>query len=185
MKDPKAACHFTPRRIFLIAAITVGTTGCNLADSLTPAPTLTPARQLAGTWSTAIPVTFFYQTDFCSNRKETVAQARWNVTWTLTAVAGFENVLDVEMRFTRTSSTAVASSCGSGGNGWVPLVSPTFFRATVSSSAITASDTRTGLSAPGSYTTDLMMLTWNHYECLIYCSGEFTMPNELKLVRQR
>ncbi len=172
-------------RIFLAAVITVAATGCGLADSLTPKPALSPARQLEGTWKTAIPVTFYYQTDFCSGRKETVAQSRWDVTWTVTAVPGYENVLDVEMRFTRTSSTAIASSCGNSGNGWVPLVSPTFLKATLSSSAITAYDTRSGISGPGSFTTDLMMLTWNHYECLIYCSGEFTLANELKLVRQR
>lgn len=170
-------------RVFLIAAITLAATSCGAVDSLGPA--LTPARKLEGTWQTAIPITFFYQTDFCSGQKETVAQARWNVTWTVTAVAGFENVLDVEMRFTRASATAIASSCGAGGNGWVPLVSPTILRATLSSSAIAASDTRAGISVPGSYTTDLMMLTWSHYECIVYCSGEFTLANELKLVRQR
>lgn len=169
----------------LLPAIMVTATSCSAVDSLTATPSLTLARQLAGTWQTAVPVTFYYQTNFCTGKRETVAQAKWNVTWTVTAVSGYENVLDIEMRFTRASSAAVASSCGNNGNGWVPLVSPTFLRATVSSSAITASDTRSGINVPGSYTTDLMSVTWNHWECLIYCSGEFTSASDLKLVRQR
>ena len=168
-------------------ALAVFTTGCNLADSLGPTTTnvpLTAARKLEGTWRTTTPVTFYYQTDFCTNRKETVASALWNVTWIVTAVAGFENVLDVEMRFTRGSSTPLQSSCGSGANGWVPLVSPTFFRATVSSSAIGANDTRQGIQIGGSYTATQMMATWVHYECIIYCSGEFTQSNQLTLFLQ-
>ena len=175
----------TTLRALPIAAMLVATMSCSVADSLGTTPALTMARQLEGTWQTAVPVTFYYQTNFCSGKKETVATSKWNVTWTLTAVSGFENVLDVEMRFSRASSTPVASSCGNGGNGWVPLVSPTFFRATVSSSAFTASDAQSGINVPGSYTTDLMSVTWNHWECLIYCSGEFTNASELKLVRQR
>lgn len=172
-------------RAFFAAVMTIVATGCGLADALSPKPALTPARQLAGTWKTALPVTFFYQTDFCSDRKETVAKSQWNVTWIVTAASASDNLVDIEMRFTRTSSTAIASSCGNSGNGWVGLVSPTFLQATVSSAAITAFDTRSGIRAPGSYATDVMFLTWNHYECVIYCTGEFTNAQELKLVRQR
>ena len=172
----------------VIGLLALPVTSCKLADSLNPTTTnvpLTAARKLEGTWTTAAPVTFYYQTDFCSGRKETVATALWNVTWIIKAVSGFENVLDVEMRFSRGSSASVQSSCGNSGNGWVPLVSPTFFRATVSSTAIGASDTRQGLQIGGSYTTDLMRATWVHYECLIYCFGEYTQSEQLKLVRQK
>jgi len=175
-------------RFLLAGILAVTVSACQLAESLSPTTTdapLTAARQLEGTWNTAAPVTFYYQTDFCSGERETVARALWNVTWVMTAVQGFENVLDVEMRFSRGSSVALQSSCGSGGNGWVPLVSPTFFRMSVSSSAIGASDANQGIQVGGSYTTDLMSATWVHYECIIYCTGEFTLDRELKLVRQR
>ena len=171
-----------------ISLLALPVSSCKIADSLNPATTnvpLTAARKLEGTWSTNSPVTFYYQTDFCTNRRETVATSNWNVTWILKAVQGFENVLDVEMRFARSASTPVQSSCGNGGNGWVPLVSPTFFRATVSSTAIGASDTRQGIQVGGSYITGAMMATWVHYECLIYCFGEFTQTEKLQLFLQK
>ena len=177
----KAIRYFTPLCISLLA---LPASSCKIADSLNPATTnvpLTAARKLEGTWSTNSPVTFYYQTDFCTNQRETVASSNWNVTWILTAVQGFENVLDVEMRFSRSASAPVQSTCGNGANGWVPLVSPTFFRATVSSTAIGASDTRQGIKVGGSYITGAMMATWVHYECLIYCFGEFTQTEKLQL----
>ena len=139
---------------------------------------------MEGTWKTSFPVSFYYQTDFCSNARQTVAVAPWNVTWTMTAVAGFTNVLDVTMTFNRAASTPVQSACGNGANGWVPLVSPTFFRMTGSSSSIGANDTRQGISVGGSYTAAFMNATWVHYECGIYCFGEFTQSEQLKLVKQ-
>ena len=36
-------------------------------------------------------------------------------------------------------------------------------------------------SVDGSFTTDLMEVTWSHWERIIYCSGEYTATNELKL----
>jgi hypothetical protein len=173
-----------PLRGLLAAALTiVAATNCGLAEKISPKP-LTVARKLEGVWKTAIPVTFYYQTDFCG-AKQNVATAKWDVTWTVTAQDGFENAVDIEMRFTRTGSTAIAgNNCGSGANGWVPLVSPTFLEATMSSTSITAYDEASGINAFGSFTSDLMMLTWVHNECIIYCSGEVTASQELKLVRQ-
>ena len=174
-------------RLSLVVMLALSLTGCKVAESLSPTTTNVPlsaARQLEGTWKTPAPVSFYYQTNFCSNTKQTVASALWNVTWTITAVAGFSNVLDVTMTFSRGSSTSLQSTCGNGGNGWVPLVSPTFFRMTVSSSSIVANDTRQGISVGGSYTTALMNATWVHYECGIYCFGEFTQAEQLKMMKQ-
>jgi hypothetical protein len=127
-------------------------------------------------------VTFIYQTDFCGSRAD-VARAQWNVTWTITSVSGFSNVVDVEMRFTRGSSSNVGS-CQP--NGWVPLVSPTFFRLCVSSSSVSRCNDQNYPNgyAFGSLTTDLMMLTWTHWDCLIYCSGEVTDTNALKMTKK-
>lgn len=172
------------RRLF-VGVLAVTSAGCGLADKISPAP-LTIARKLEGTWTTAFPVTLYYQTDFCSGTRQNVATSQWNVTWTMTADPNYENVLNVEMRFTRSGSTPIANNvCGNSANGWVPLVSPTFLEATMSSSAITAYDKPSGISAFGSYTEDTMTLTWVHYECIIYCTGEVTVERELKLVRQR
>jgi hypothetical protein len=140
---------------------------------------LTLARSLEGTWATDSAATFIYQTDFCGSKAD-VARALWNVTWTITSVAGFSNVVDVEMRFSRASSTAVGS-CQP--NGWVPLVSPTFFRLCASSSSVSRCNDQNYPNgyAFGSFTTDLMQLTWTHWDCIIYCSGEVTESNQLKL----
>ena len=53
-------------------------------------------------------------------------------------------------------------------------MSPTFFRATVSSSAISVNDTRQGIQVGGSIVDRSMSVAWVRYDCVIYCSGEFT-----------
>jgi hypothetical protein len=178
------------RMSILVLAIVAGTlSGCSGDSSTapTPPPTTTSAplslaRSLEGTWSTAIPVTFIYQTDFCGSKAD-VAHSQWNVTWIVTPVAGFSNVVDVEMRFSRGSSTSVGS-CQP--NGWVPLVSPTFFRLCASSSSVSRCNDQNYPNgyAFGSFTTDLMQLTWTHWDCVIYCSGEVTDSNQLKLTKK-
>jgi hypothetical protein len=149
------------------------------APAQTPSAPLTPARNIAGTWSTDSSATFIYQTDFCGARAD-VGRALWNVTWVITPVDGFTNVVDVEMRFTRGSATPVGS-CQP--NGWVPLVSPTFFRLCVSSTSVTRCNGENYANgyAFGAFTSDLMGLTWTHWDCVIYCSGEVTDTDQLKL----
>jgi len=144
---------------------------------------LTPARSLVGFWSTAAPVTFYYQSDFCGSR-QTVAQALWHVGWTVTAVSGFSNVIHVEMAFNRGGASPLGN-CQP--NGWVPLPSPIEFNLCISSSRISgcSDETYTDGYGFGSFTSDLMQLTWTHWDCVIYCFGEFTQENELKLVKQR
>jgi len=172
--------------IFLVVA-SVGLSACSsttspAAPAETPSAPLTPARNISGTWATASPVTFIYQTDFCGSRVD-VGRAQWNVTWIITSVAGFTNVVDVEMRSTRGSTTPVGS-CQP--NGWVPLVSPTFFRLCVSSTSLTRCNDQNYPNgyAFGSFTTDLMELTWTHWDCVIYCSGEVTDTSQLKMTKR-
>jgi hypothetical protein len=140
---------------------------------------LTPARQLAGTFATTGPVAFNLETDFCGSRA-TIGVRNSKVTWIITPVEGFSNVVDVEMRHQVISTSSL--SCG----GYVPLVSPTFFRLCISSSSFTpcsGQNLNVGY-ATGSFTTDLIQATWLHYECLIYCFGERTQANAIKLSRQ-
>lgn len=172
-----------------VGALLFAAMSCNLAESLTPETTnvpLTLAREIEGTWSSKLPIPMSYQTDFCG-AKQLVATATWNVTWILTPVAAFSNVLDVEMRFTQSGQTRVASNCGNGSNGWFTLPSPIFLRMTVSSSAFTAVDTNNEISVSGSYTSNAgfgnMNGTWIHYDCIAYCFGEFTAAQAFKLTR--
>lgn len=174
---------FAPAAAMLLA---VALMSCDVAESLSPTSTnvpLTPARSIVGHWTTTAPVAVNYQTDFCPGGKKVIATATWNVTWDVTAVEGFSNVVDIEMRLTRSATTPTAGGCG-GASGWVPVVSPTFFRGSLSSSEFGAADTRQGLNVFGPYTTSSLTVTWVHYECLIYCFGEFTATNALKLVKQ-
>ena len=77
--------------------------------------------------------------------------------------------------------------CRGGSSGYVPLVSPTFFRLCISSSQLSACTGETYLNghAFGPFTTDLMSLTWTHRDCIIYCSGEVTETNALKMTKRR
>lgn len=163
--------------LFVLAAAPA----CNL--NLTDSGKLSPARALRGRWVTAIPVTVRYWTDFCNDAgtPEQVMQSNWTVTWDITETSD-PNVVDIQMYYGASGTQRVASSCGTGSTGYVPLVSPQFLQGDISSSAIHV--TGDAIEYAGSFTTDLMMGTWNHWECLIYCFGETTGTNQLKFVRQ-
>jgi hypothetical protein len=178
----RTALPFAIRAMHTAATITL-LGACGAAEKTTASNTLTPARNLAGTWKTTFPVTFNYQTDFCAG-KETVAAADWNVTWVITSVSGSDNQVDIQMTYSPTNYRRVTSSCGSFSTGYVPLVSPQYLRATLSSTSISINKTSDGLTYNGSFTTDLMEGTWVHWECIVYCTGEFTGTNQLKMMRQ-
>ncbi|MBI2407401.1 MAG: hypothetical protein HYV19_03760 [Gemmatimonadetes bacterium] len=144
---------------------------------------LTPARNLAGTWKNAIPITVYYQTDFCSNRKETIGQADWLVTFVITKTSD-PNTVNVSMSATSSNFVRTSSSCGNGSNGYVPNVWPTTLTGNVSSTSLVATQSTWGMTYDGSFTTDLMQGTWNHWECIVYCTGEYTETNAMKLIRQ-
>ncbi len=163
----------------------LGTAACKVGD-LTGAKldkNLTPARNIAGTWRTTFPVRFYYQTDFCRGTKETVGQADWTVTFVITATSD-PNIVNVDMTATSANYQRLTSSCGTGSTGYIPSVWPATLRGNVSSTTLLATKTSWGMTYDGSFTTDLMMGTWTHWECIIYCFGEFTETNQLKLIRQ-
>jgi hypothetical protein len=144
---------------------------------------LTPARNLAGTWKSALPIKVYYQTDFCSGRKETIGQADWMVTFVITNTSD-PNTVNVSMSATSSNFQRVTSSCGNLSNGYVPNVWPATLTGNVSSTSLTAIKSSWGMRYDGSFTTDLMMGTWTHWECIIYCTGEYTETNQMKLMRQ-
>ena len=169
------------------ALVVISALGCPSFDSLTPSTThapLTVARALEGTWKTTVPVPMSLQTDFCTGNKQTVGQRTWSVTWIVTSDPAFTNVLNIEMHVAQSGVTNVPASCANTGTGYVPWVSPDFFTMTVSSSAMGTQSNNRGLNVSGNYTTDNMALTWNHYECQIYCFGEFSAPQTFILTRQ-
>lgn len=182
--------HLTSAITLALAAVLLGV-GCSATPTAPTPPTsvaapvvpLTPARSIAGTWATAVPVTFIHQTDFCNNSYQEVGRSQWNVTWIVTAAAGFTNVVDVEMRYTR--GTPTRTGCG-GDSGYVPLVSPVFLRLCISSSELSrcSGENYPNGQAFGPFTSDLMSLTWTHRDCIAYCSGEVTETNALKMTKR-
>jgi hypothetical protein len=155
-------------------------TGPDNSDTVANVP-LTPAHSLVGTWKTALPIPVTLQTDACGNRQN-VGRADWIVTWQIREVAGFTNVIDVDMSV-QASGVVATGTCGL--VGWVPYTSNTI-RLCLSSSQIngcSGTSYERGL-ARGPFTQDLLSVTWTHYECLIVCYGEFTGTNEMKLVRR-
>lgn len=171
--------------VFRLAWALLATTACSAAeraqlpeDSRNP---LTPAASLAGTWRSAFAISFRLQTDACG-RRETFAEERWNVTWIIRAVPNNPNRVSVEMqRSPAGAAQRFTQSCGEMGTGYVPW-NTGYFDATLSSSAISATGS---WKVSGSFTTDLLAVTWDHWECVLLCYGETTGSNELKLTRQR
>lgn len=187
MYQRRFTCQRLLPRAFRYAtlAIVLSAVGCAGSPSAPdPVTGLSSARDISGTWITAVAVPFIHQSDFCGRGFESVGRSLWNVTWTVTAVSGFSNVVDVEMRYSRGSTTA-SGGCG-GDSGWVPPISPSFFRLCISSSQITgcSGETYRNGQAFGPFTSNLMSLTWTRRDCIIYCSGEVTETNALKLTKR-
>src|SRR5688572_15487144 len=120
-RSERLVAMFLRRAAILLASIVVaacfaiGCAGSPSGPGDVPVPVPSPARDIAGTWATFKPVTFIHQTDFCGRGIEEVGRSDWNVTWTVTAVSGFTNVVDVEMRFTRGSIVATGGCGGASG----------------------------------------------------------------------
>ena len=169
----------------ITAMLLLAVGGCNIDKTLgTSEKPLTPARNLAGTWKTFAPVTFYYTSDFCSDTKETVAAADWTVTWIITTVSGNENKVNIQMTYAPSNYRRLTSSCGNLNSGYVPWVTLQFFTGTVSSSSLTINDLNNDMNYSGAFTSTSLDGTWVHWECIIYCTGEFTLANQLKLIKQ-
>jgi len=141
--------------------------------------TLTPARNLVGTWTTPFAVAMDIQTDFCTPNLSLVATENWTATWIITATSD-PSVVDIEMQFNRSGFQTV-QSCG--GTGYVPDFSPMSLTGTVSGSSLML--TRGSASAGNfTFTTDLMQGTWDNGFCLAFCQRILCQTNAFKLTRQ-
>lgn len=168
----------------ITAMLLLAVGGCNIDKTLPTSETpLTPARNLVGTWKTFAPVTFYYTSDFCSDTKETTQAGDWTVTWIITAVSGNENKVNIQMNYARSNERRLPNSCNFS-DGWLPWVSPYFLTGTVSGSTLTIHDTLSDMDYSGAFTSVSLDGTWVHWECIIYCYGEFTLTNQLKLFKQ-
>ncbi len=138
-------------------------------SGLFPTEPLSPARSIAGTWTTPFAVPMNYQTDICSGSRQNVYRASWTVTWIITAQSGTSNGVDVEMHFSSSAGIPVSGACAN--PLWVPEPSPMFLTGTISSSHLELYNAN-GAAFDGNLTTNNITGTFGAWECQIYCSGE-------------
>ena len=152
-----------------------GLAGCGGSES----GPLTPARSLVGTWRTSIPVTMYFDTDFCTPDLSLVGTQSWDVTWVVTPGAD-ENSVNVEMAFAGSNWHLIA---GCPGAGVVPEVSPFTLTGNVSSTSLTL---KKGTQVVGSFTftTDNMQGDFDYAWCMVYCQREYTQNRTMILRRQ-
>jgi hypothetical protein len=164
-------------RALLIGSLLAAACGGGEAGT-DPGP-LSPARQLAGTWKTSLPVTVYFDTDFCTPTPSLVASQQWAVTWIVTPGAD-DNTVGVRMEFTASGSQVIA---GCPGTGVVPEVSPLFLTGNVSAAELTL---RKGADVVGTFTftSDVVQGDLDYAWCLAYCQTEYTRNRELILRRQ-
>ncbi|MBT0160473.1 hypothetical protein G4O51_10880 [Candidatus Bathyarchaeota archaeon A05DMB-2] len=141
------------------------------------ATSLTPARELEGTWKTAFPVTFYIRTDFETfGVLQEVGSENRSMIWTITATSD-ENVVDVEVQFTVSNRQLIADS------GYTPDVSPMFLKGIISGTRLTL---KTGdrTVAECNFTTDIITATWSDHWSMAYEQEVYTATNSLILTRQ-
>lgn len=167
----------------LIAAILFQSVGCQKDDSSPTDNPLTPARNIEGTWKTAFNVTHYIKTDYCGffGPLEDVATQKRIVTWLITPID--DNTVGIEVRYTGSSYTITNASCGNS-TGYVPDVSPQFYKGTISSSALTIKNTLGDIKGNFSFTTNLMQGNWDDKWCMAYCQEVYTKNSELKFTKQ-
>jgi hypothetical protein len=147
-------------------------------EQTTPSSTsLTPARDLEGTWKTTFNVKFYIKTDFETfGELQDVGSEDRTMTWIITATND-ENMVDVEVSFT------VSNRQLETGSGYTPDVSPMFLTGTISGTrlTLTSSDRTIG---EFSFTTDIITGTWSDRWSMAYEQEVYTQANALVLSRQ-
>ncbi len=156
-----------------------GVTNQNTPTNATPNPvSLTPARNLEGTWKTAFPVTFYIKTDFETfGELQDVGSENRTMTWIITAT-GDENVVNVEVQFAVSNRQLVSDS------GYTPDVSPMFLKGTISGTRLTLTTGDNGTIGEFNFTTDIITGTWSDHWSMAYEQEVYTATNNLVLTRQ-
>jgi hypothetical protein len=154
-------------------------TNQNTQTNATPSPaSLTPARNLEGTWKTSFPVTFYIKTDFETfGELQDVGSENRTMTWIITAT-GDENVVNVEVRFAVSSRLLVSDS------GYTPDVSPMFLKGAISGTRLTLTTGDNRTIGEFSFTTDIIKGTWNDHWSMAYEQEVYTATNSLILTKQ-
>ena len=156
-----------------------------------PSAPLTPARKLAGNWSTPNPVTFYYMSDGCGSYVR-YSSFTMKVNWQITAI-GDSAVSIEETLLSSSGQTIIGSNCG------LPapaLAFPLEFTGIITGSKFALDEQQMLYSNTGSalglgnvrigifsFTTDNITGYVNETDCPLYCSGYQTDSNTFILTR--
>ncbi|MGC8578750.1 MAG: hypothetical protein ACP5QW_01090 [bacterium] len=165
----------------IILAMFLTNYGCG--GSGNSSSSLTPARNIVGTWKTTFPTTFYIKTDFCTldGTLELVASEDRMVTFIISAVSGTDTQVNIEQDFTSSNFTIIKSCFGTG---YVPDVSPNFYTGVITGTTLVVYDSSHIQKGIFTFTTDLMQGTWDDSWCMAGCQEVYTNTNQLKLTRQ-
>lgn len=145
-------------------------------------PNLTPARDIVGTWRTAFPVTFHYETDWCDHSTlQLMLTEKRLVTFDITDDASTTEDNDVLITMGWTESDFEYVKLCMDNTGITPDVRPMFLTGTVSGAYLTV---RKGENVFGefSFTTSNMEGNWNANACHYgSCQRIYTVEREFKL----
>jgi len=142
---------------------------------------LTPARQLAGNWTTPNPVTFYYSSEGCGGYAR-YSSFPMKVNWQITAV-GDSSVSITWTLVSSGSQSTIGNNCG------LPcpsLAFPLEFVGVISGSKFALDEHQSiGNVLVGifNFTTDNITGTMTEKDCPVYCSGYSTDANTFILTR--
>jgi hypothetical protein len=146
--------------------------------------TLTPTRDIVGTWKTTFQTTFNLATDFQNfGQLEDVGSEERTMTWTITATDK-ENIVIVNVEFSYSNRQLIA------GLGYTPDVSTMQLTGIINATQLTLTKGDSGpIKQVGSvgvftFTSTQMEGTWHDHWTGVYEQNVYTSTNGLKLSKQ-
>lgn len=146
--------------------------------------TLTPTRDIVGTWKTTFQTTFNIATDFQNfGQLEDVGSEERTMTWTITATDK-ENIVIVNVEFSYSNRQLIA------GSGYTPDVSTMQLTGIINATQLTLTKGDSGpIKQVGSvgvftFTSTQMEGTWHDHWTGVYEQNVYTSTNGLKLTKQ-
>lgn len=147
-------------------------------------PLLTPARKIDGVWKMALPVKFYYETEYCDfTTMQLMATEKRLVTWTIREDVSDPNGNNVRITMTYDDSDFTIVQLCMGSTGIVPEVRPMYLTGTINGDFVTV---KSGIVSCGvfNYTSTNMEGNWDNTDCSAWCQHVYTKNQEFKLRKQ-
>jgi hypothetical protein len=146
--------------------------------------TLTPTRDIVGTWKTTFSTKFNIATDWSTfGQLEDVGSENRTMTWTITTTDQ-ENIVRVQVEFSSTNRQLISDS------GYTPDVSPMGLTGIINGTQLTLTKADSGpikqIGTVGvfTFTTDNMEGTWHDHWSGVWDQNVYTPTDGLKLTKQ-